>query len=279
MNGPGLRAGATLVAAVALAALVVLGFRWGGTYIPAASSGSGAAWLDFGFTVALFGALGAAGLAGIHHTCGLAGLLGPRTGRMAISGGAVGAIALLLAFLYARLAGTAVRVPAATGHGIVAFLIGSVAVAVQASAEETYFRGWLQRALARDWPPAAALIGAAGAFSLLHLLGGARAPISLLNIFLAGVLFGLLADRTRGLAAPLAAHAAYNWTETLLLGLDPNPGTGSFGALWDYDLAGPAIWGGSSEGLNASFGLCAALVALIVPLLFVQNRARASAPL
>ena len=107
---------------------------------------------------------------------------------------------------------------------------------------------------------------------------GARSPLTLLNLVLGGILFGLLALRGGGLLAPIAAHATWNWAEQILLGLDPNPGTGSFGALFDFDLVGPAMWGGSDEGLNASLALSFALVALIVPLaLWRRTRRDASA--
>jgi membrane protease YdiL (CAAX protease family) len=120
----------------------------------------------------------------------------------------------------------------------------------------------------RSWGPATGVIVASLAFAALHLAGGARSPLTLLNLFFGGLLFGLLALRTGGIAAPAGAHALWNWAEQILLGLDPNPGTGSFGALFDLDLVGTAAWGGSEEGLNASLALTFVLVALIVPLLF-----------
>ena len=278
MSNPALRPWLTLAAAIGLALIIVLGFRWLGGHLPTAGSATGAALLDMGFTLALFGTLAAAGLVGILRGERLAGLLGPRGGSMAMVGAAIGAGALLVAFVYARVAGVAERVPAGATSGVLLLLLGTVATVCQAGAEELFFRGWLQRALRRDWGAAAGLLVTAAAFALLHILGGARAPLALLNILLAGILFGLLAERGGGLAAPIAAHAAYNWAETLLLGLDPNPGTGSFGAVWNYDMIGPAAWGGSGEGLNASLGLTFALVACIVPLVAAAGRPRLAPP-
>jgi membrane protease YdiL (CAAX protease family) len=88
----------------------------------------------------------------------------------------------------------------------------------------------------------------------------------LLNLFLGGVLFGLLAVRTVGLLAPICAHFGWNWGEQLLFGLDPNPGSSVFGAIFDRDLAGDALWGGSGEGLNASVIVTLTLVALVTAL-------------
>jgi membrane protease YdiL (CAAX protease family) len=107
-------------------------------------------------------------------------------------------------------------------------------------------------------------------------MGGARSPTTLINLFLGGVLFGILAARGGGLAGAIAAHFSWNWSEQILLGLDPNPGVGSFGAWLDLDLAGPALWGGSEEGLNASLAMTMTLLALLVPLIILFRSAPAA---
>ena len=200
MTNPVLRPWLTLAFAIGLAVIVVLGFRWVGGHLPTASNATGAAMLDLGFTLALFGTLAAAALLGIQRLGRLNGILGLHPGTMAGLGGAVGAGALLIAFLYAHLAGVVERMPPGTASSGL-LLLGTIATVMQASAEEVFFRGWLQRALGRDWGQTTALLVTAAAFALLHILGGARAPMALLNILLAGILFGLLADRSTGLAS------------------------------------------------------------------------------
>jgi membrane protease YdiL (CAAX protease family) len=98
-------------------------------------------------------------------------------------------------------------------------------------------------------------------------MGGARSPTTLLNLVLGGLLFGLLAARGGGIAAAAAAHASWNWGERIFAGLDPNPGVGAFGAIRNYDIVGPLLWGGSDEGLNASLAMTMALVALLAALI------------
>ena len=98
-----------------------------------------------------------------------------------------------------------------------------------------------------------------------------------MNLTLGGVLFGLLAWRSGGLGASIAAHAGWNWAETILFGLDPNPGTGGFGAIHDLDLVGAMRWGGSTEGLNASLAMTIVLAALILPLAATLVRPAATA--
>jgi len=52
---------------------------------------------------------------------------------------------------------------------------------------------------------------------------------------------------------------------------------GSFGAIFDFDLVGSALWGGSDEGLNASLSISFVLVALILPLI-MWRRGRGAGP-
>ena len=148
---------------------------------------------------------------------------------------------------------------------------GSALILFMVSVEEVFFRGWVQPVMIERFGVAAGVLMSTLAFAALHLMGGARSPTTLLNLFLGGLLFGLLAARSGGLAGAIGAHFGYNWSEQILLGLDPNPGVGSFGALVDYDLAGSALWGGSDEGLNASLAMTIALLALLVPLLVLAR--------
>jgi len=265
VNAP-VRALATLIAACVAAAVLVLvaqtGFGAAMTFPWFAALGD--AVMEAVFTLVLFGLLIAVALIG----------LAVERRRLAIGNGvaagaglAVGIGGLTLAMLLAMIAGLVQPGEAGGGHGVGLLLIGTLGVVVQSTAEEVYFRGWLQPSLTRGWGMAAGVIVAALAFAALHVAGGARSPMTLFNIFLAGSLFGLIAVRTGGVLAAAAAHAGWNWAEIMLFGLDPNPGVGSFGAILNLDLVGSRWWGGSAEGLNASVGVTLVLAALIVPLI------------
>ena len=176
----------------------------------------------------------------------------------------VGAVLALLAI--AAAAGVAARGAEPPAFMASVFLIGTIVVFVQVLGEEVLLRGLLQPLLTRAWGAVLGVLLTALTFTSIHVLGGWKDPISLLNITLAGIWFGLLALRTSGLAAPTLAHFGYNWGEEMLIGASPNPGVGDFGALFDFDLAGPGILGGSVDGFNASVILSLVLLALIAPL-------------
>ena len=207
--------------------------------------------IDTIFTLVLFGLLLAAALIGAK-LCKVDALrLGNRAGFSAAAGFAIGAVGVSLAAAYAWIAGTTSELPAQTAVGLLVW--GTFLVIIQAGSEEVYFRGWLQPFLADRWGTAIAIILSAVAFSLLHVIGGARSPVTILDLFLGGVLFGLLAARTGGIAAPVAGHIAWNWVEQSVLGLVPNPGLGAFGSVLDLELAGATCGAGRRRALTRAW--------------------------
>ena len=218
------------------------------------------------FTLLLFGGLLAVAIVGLRLArIGIGSLIGPAPGRMAGIGCIVGAGGLAAAAALAALALHIEVSPAAPPPGVVALVGGTLLVLFQAGTEEVYFRGWLQAVLVRSWGPIPGLLAAATAFAVLHLISSDRSVLTVVNLLLAGLLFGVLALRSGGIALPIFAHFAWNWAEGIALGLAPNPGVGSFGALVDLDMTGAAAWGGAAEGLNASLATGFVLTALIIP--------------
>jgi hypothetical protein len=221
-------------------------------------------------TIMVFGALLLFALAGGAAWKANALAPGRKPARMAAIGAALGVGGVCAAATYAWVAGAlGAGTPAPFKPGLLIW--GTLVILFATAVEEIYFRGWLQPVLSAQYGTAAGVLLSALAFAALHLVGSARSPLSLANLFLGGLLFGLLAARGGGIAGAVAAHLAWNWTEQIVLGLDPNPGVGSFGALFAFDLSGPALWGGSDEGMNASIAMTMALTAMLVPLVVLAR--------
>lgn len=221
--------------------------------------------VEFVYVVVIFGAMLAMAIAGGAMTGIRALALGRQPGHATMVGAMLGLGGLFVTVGYAVLAGTVSR--GASDGAALAVLAGVPAVALQVTAEEAYFRGWLQPLLARTCGQPVAVVAVALGFGGLHLIGGANGLGAVINLFAGGLMFGMLAARAGGIAGASAAHFCWNATEQLVLGLDPNPGVGGFGSVIDLDLAGSALWGGSEQGLNASLGMTFALAAVIVLLL------------
>jgi membrane protease YdiL (CAAX protease family) len=204
---------------------------------------------------------------------------GARPGASAAIGLVLGGAGLCASVAIASMAGVVTAGgdrPLAAGIGGLA--IGVAGVAFQTATEEVYFRGWLQPLLCARWGPWLGVLSTAALFTLLHLVGGARSLFTLLNLFLGGLMFGLLALRTGGLWAPWAAHFAWNWAESGGLGLDPNPGSPLTGVLVDLDLKGPALWSGGADALNGSLATVIVLMLIVGALAGARVALNLSAP-
>lgn len=248
-----------LVAAIAAAGLAIMLVQYGfGKAAETLPLGEHLAMAEAALTIVLFGLLAVVALVGLRVARERI-VAGPPMG-LGI-GAIVGIAGLAIALALAALAGVVGRGTEAGGLGGL-ILLGTLMTLFQTGVEELYFRGWLQPALQRGWGRWAGLAASALAFAALHLLAGATG-VGLVTITLAGLWFGLLAERSGGIALPIGAHFGWNWAEELLFGASPNPGIGSYGALVNLDLTGGAWWAGGEEGLNASLAAMFVLVALI----------------
>lgn len=103
-------------------------------------------------------------------------------------------------------------------------LIIFLAVFIQSSAEELLCRGYLFRRLLNSYhKPVIAIGGNALFFACLHLLNTGVTVLSVINIFLSGVLFSIIVYYTKSLLGAFALHAAWNFNQNIIFGL-PNSG-------------------------------------------------------
>ncbi len=175
-----------------------------------------------------------------------------------VMGLACGAAGFCTAVLIAYLAGSVTAgPPLPTPVGALA--LGGAVVIVQSVAEEAFFRGWLQPVLCTSWGSWAGLLLTSAAFAALHIIAGAHGVLAVVNLFLGGMLFGLLALRTGGLLAPAAAHFAWNWSESGILGLSPDPS----GSLLTLRLSGAPLWSGGEDTMNGSLATTLVLSVLV----------------
>jgi hypothetical protein len=191
-------------------------------------------------------------------------------------GAAIGLAIGGFAFLFTVLASAVSGVMRQTGGGGVGpdFILAAAMTAFQAYGEEVFFRGWLQPVLASQWGIRNALIVTAAIFAFSHWIVEPLSMLAILNIFIAGLFFGILALRTGGLAAPFAAHWAWNWLEQSVLGLVPNPGVSALGSVFDFDLVGSPLLGGGPDGLNGSVIVTVVLTACVCGLAIGNSAGR-----
>ena len=103
-------------------------------------------------------------------------------------------------------------------------LIIFLAVFIQSSAEELLCRGYLLGRLLNSYhKPVIAILGNALFFACLHLLNTGVTVLSVINIFLSGVMFSIIVYYTKSLLCAFTLHAAWNFNQNIIFGL-PNSG-------------------------------------------------------
>jgi serine/threonine protein phosphatase Stp1 len=235
-------------------------------------------WIDdLSFLLLVFVPLALIGLVGGRWL----GANGVRLGRNPLTllplGLALGMAATASAFLILMLLGHTQVGTAPHAATLLSFAGGTLAILVQSSAEEIFFRGWIQSAISRYWGSILALFAAAILFAAMHY-NVVYSWQALGNVFLAGLFFGALFRASGGILLPAMAHFAWNWTEFLLLDLLPK-GENPFGNILDFDLKeGTAMFGGTADGMNASIAVTAVLLLLFALVLLVTWRRSKAKP-
>lgn len=97
-----------------------------------------------------------------------------------------------------------------SGVGLLALAV--LVILVAPLVEELFFRGLLQRTVARWAPPFAAVGISATVFGITHFQ-----PIQLLGLVAFGAVLGTLAHRTGRLGASIIAHMAFNASSVLVV--------------------------------------------------------------
>lgn len=142
----------------------------------------------------------------------------------------------------------------------VSFILIFIAVFVQSSAEELVCRGFLyQMLMQRYGKPWFAIVFNSLLFALLHLGNNGVTILSLINIFLSGILFSLMVYYMDSLWAAFAGHAAWNFCQNIVFGL-PNSGNVTPYSMIKLD-ASTAV---DSFAYNVAFGVEGTVLADVV---------------
>lgn len=138
-----------------------------------------------------------------------------RKARYAAIGGALLSVGLLFAYV-----GITEMTGVAAWHWNDSFvpvptLLAALLTGMAGFGEEFFFRGYILRTLS-EYGPRASVIISSLVFALMHMITGRVAPLDQLALFLHGLLFAVMAQRTKSLWPGLITHAAYNFFTSLV---------------------------------------------------------------
>lgn len=125
-------------------------------------------------------------------------------------------------------------------------------IALQSSAEELLFRGWLLSVLARKFSVVAGIVLSSALFGLLHFSRGQHGLVTASN-FLFGVFCCCWALRSRSVLGVMGWHSGWNWLLAAGFGL-PLSGldVGVPSLLIHLQPAGPWWLNGGAQGPEGS---------------------------
>ena len=142
----------------------------------------------------------------------------------------------------------------------VSFLLIFVAVLIQSAAEELLCRVYMyQRLLRLGCKPIVASVINASFFAIVHLGNPGVTPISVVSLFLSGMLLSAMVVYMDSPWAAMACHAGWNFCQNILLGL-PNSGNVVPYSVFKLDAAAAT----DSFAYSVSFGLEGAVTAVII---------------
>jgi membrane protease YdiL (CAAX protease family) len=155
----------------------------------------------------------------------------------------------------------------------------ALVTSLNAAMQEILFRGYPYFAFESRLGPQAALIGTTALFIVLHLGAAINSPLALVNLALAGFLFGLLRRRSGNLWFPIGVHSAWNVLLGPALGLAVS-GKALGPQGWHLlSLSGSALITGGKFGLEGGLATTASTaIALAVSWRWLRKKNTEGAP-
>lgn len=138
-------------------------------------------------------------------------------------------------------------------------LIAAIVTLLVVVAEEAVFRGYILGNLLESFGRWPALLVAALLFTLTHSANPGMHVITIINIFLGGLLLGINYSYTRNLYFSILLHFSWNFIQGPILGFAVS-GVGT-AHLLEADLTGHALFTGGSFGFEGSIAATLVLIA------------------
>jgi membrane protease YdiL (CAAX protease family) len=147
--------------------------------------------------------------------------------------------------------------PAALGGVLLIFLGWTV----QGPAEEILSRGWLLPVIGARHKPLAGILISSAVFAIYHSLNPNIDPVAFLNLFLFGLFTAFYVLYEGSLWGVFGLHAAWNWAQGNLFGLEVSGMPAAGGTLFNLMEVGPDLITGGPFGPEG--GLAVTLVLIV----------------
>lgn len=140
---------------------------------------------------------------------------------------------------------------------------------IQSGTEEVVTRGWMLPLLGRKYNVPFAIIISSSLFAILHIFNGHISVIPLVNLFLYGIFAALFVIYTKDLWRICGLHAAWNWAQGNLLGVEVSGQDIPGGAFIKLSAQGNDLISGGEFGVEGSL-VCSLLLLVLSTYLILK---------
>jgi membrane protease YdiL (CAAX protease family) len=155
-------------------------------------------------------------------------------------------------------------------------LIALLCVCVQSAAEELVTRGYMMSALRERYNVWVAIAANSLLFGALHLMNDGITVLSMLTIILFGLFCSLIVYVLDSLWMSIAIHTAWNFTQSILLGL-PNSGIVSEGSFLHLEGSTDSLYYDAVFGIEGSVSIVVMLTLLSAGLIIYGEKKKKAA--
>ncbi len=143
---------------------------------------------------------------------------------------------------------------------------------VQSTTEELVARGWLLSTMAARTNLATAVIASSVLFSLLHVFNDNVSLVAMANILLVGIFLALFSIVEGGIWGVAGIHAAWNFTQANVFGLEVSGSDPAVGTALDLEENGPGLLTGDLFGPEAGLAATGVILAALAVTWLVLRR-------
>lgn len=153
------------------------------------------------------------------------------------------------------------------------FIVGSFLFFIfQGLYEEVLVRGYLMTNFSALYGDKFAIIFSSAIFSVLHLLNPGVNKIAVLNLFLAGIFFGLLYRATGNILFVGAVHSAWNFVQGIIFGSLVSGYEIKYSVFKSIPLGDNTLIHGGNFGFEGSIATTVLLGVLIIYLILARDK-------
>lgn len=149
---------------------------------------------------------------------------------------------------------------------------------IQGASEEVLCRGYLMVSIARKNPLWLAVLSSSAFFALLHIMNPGVTVLSLINIFIIGIVFSLYTIKRGNLWGACALHSIWNFVQGNIFGISVSGSGVGLSPLVATNTNGLELFNGGTFGIEGSLSTTIVCVLALAAIIFLIKYKKSEHP-